>query len=202
MYICTFRAYEISFIYFLFVGFLNLAFSQKSAISPNIRRLKNDTIVWRSDSLLRVENFKAKPKANGPLGFSSVGIFLYPGESGGELLFYVEALFVKSKSYITKQSEYVLKHEQIHFDICELYARKLRQKISEKNFKKVKNFSEEIQEMYQKVAEEHLKEQNKYDSETEHGLNSARQKVWQEEVDKQLKLLEKYNSTEINIANK
>lgn len=175
-------------------------FSQKSAISPKIRKLKNDTIVWRADSLLHKEDFKSRPKPGGRLGFAAVGIFLYPGENGGELMFYVEALFVKSKSYITKYSEYVLKHEQIHFNMCELYARKLRKKISETNFKKVKNFSDEIQKLYAKISDEHNKEQDKYDNDTEHGLNSAKQKIWEDDVNSRIKELDAYSSTEINIV--
>lgn len=174
--------------------------AQKPTIKPNIRKLKNDTIVWRADSLLHKEDFKSRPKPGGRLGFASVGVFLYPSEEGGELLFYVEALFVKSKSYITKYSEYVLKHEQIHFNICELYARKLRKKIKETNFKKVKNLTSEIQKMYGKISEEHIKEQDSYDNDTEHGLNSAKQKIWEDDITTRLKELDLYSETAINIA--
>jgi hypothetical protein len=177
-------------------------FSQRSSISPTIRKLKNDTIIWRVDSLLKKEDFKAKPKSNGPLGYSAIGIFLYPGENNGELLFYVEALFVKSKSFIVKFSDYVLKHEQIHFNICELYARKLRKEILETNFKKVKNVDKEISKIYKDIDQEHLKAQFKYDSETEHGLNSAKQKVWEDKIEKELLELEKYIAIEINPVRK
>jgi hypothetical protein len=182
---------------FLLIFFTAFGFSQR--ISPSIRKLKNDTIIWRADSLLKKEDFKARPKPNAPLGYSAVGIFLYPSESGGELLFYAEALFMKSKSYITKYSEYVLKHEQIHFNICELYARKLRQKISETNFKKVKKISEEISKLYLKVDKEHVEEQAKYDKDTEHGLNSAKQKIWEEDINNRIKELDQYSSTSISI---
>src|ERR1700733_4109835 len=99
----------------IFLLFSFSIFSQRT-IAPTIRKLKNDTIIWKQDSLLHKEDFKAKGKSTGPLGFAATGIFMYPGESGGELLLYVEALFIKSKSYITQYSEYVLRHEQIHFD--------------------------------------------------------------------------------------
>ena len=85
------------FIGTLFLIFSFSVFSQRT-IAPSIRKLKNDTIIWKQDSLLHKEDFKAKGKSTGPLGFAATGIFMYPGESGGELLFYVEALFIKSKS--------------------------------------------------------------------------------------------------------
>lgn len=184
----------------LFLLTASLSFAQRT-ISPNIRKLRNDTIVWKQDSLLHREDFKAKGKANGPLGFAATGIFLYPGESGGELLFYVEALFIKSKSYITQYSEYVLRHEQIHFDICELYARKLRQKFSQTNFKNVKNVQAETTKMYNKVSADLFKEQEKYDKDTEHGLNSAKQKVWEADIQRRLNELEAFSRSSINIAN-
>ena len=115
-----------------------LCFAQKTGIKPTIKKFRNDTIVWKADSLLDKDDFKSKAKGSA-LGFTASGIILYPSENAGVLVFYVEAIFVKSKSYITKFSDYVLKHEQLHFDICELYARKLRQKINEVDFKKVKN---------------------------------------------------------------
>lgn len=181
----------------LFCLLTSIFFCQKATIKPNIKKLRNDTIVWRPDSLLKKEDFKSRPKPSGRLGFAAVGIFLYPNEDSGELVFCVEALFIKSKSYVTKYSEYVLKHEQLHFNICELYARKLRKKISETNFKKVKNLTNEMQKLYVKINEEYNKAQDKYDEETEHGLNSVKQKMWEESIEKQLSELESF--TEITV---
>ena len=184
----------------LFLVFTITAFSQKAQIRPTLRKFKTDTIIWKPDSLLKKEDFKARGKANGPLGFTASGIFIYPGESDGALIFYVEALFVKSKSYITKYSEYVLKHEQIHFDICELYARKLRKKLADTDFKKVKKLQFEIERMYNTINTQLMKEQEKYDKETEHGLNSAKQAIWNESIQQQIKDLDDYKSSAIDIA--
>lgn len=185
----------------LFVLLLSLCVSaQRSPITPNIRRLKNDTIIWKQDSLLHKEDFKARARSNGPLGVSAVGLLLYPGENGGELLFYVEALFIKSKSYLVQFSEYVLKHEQIHFDISEVYARTLRKRITETDFKKIKNASLEINKLYQRTLNELLKEETKYDADTEHGINSAKQKVWNEDITQRLKELDTYSGLSVNIA--
>jgi hypothetical protein len=183
----------------VFILFSFSVFSQRT-ISPNIRKLRNDTIIWKQDSLLHKEDFKAKGKSNGPLGFAGIGIFMYPGESGGELLFYVEALFIKSKSYITKYSEYVLRHEQIHFDICELYARKLRQKLRQTDFKNIKNIQAETTKWYNKISSDLFREEEKYDRDTEHGLNSAKQKVWETDIQEQLKALEEFSHSSVNIA--
>jgi hypothetical protein len=95
-----------------------------------------------------------------------------------------------------------LKHEQIHFDICELYARKLRQKFTETNFAKVKSLDNETTKMYTKISSELFKEEEKYDKDTEHGLNSAKQKIWDADIKAKLKELEAFSKSNINIANK
>lgn len=172
---------------------------QRSSIAPTIRKFKDDTIVWRKDSLLTVADFKAKGHGkNGPMGYTTSCIFLYPNESGGQLVFSVEALFIKSKSYIVESSDYVLKHEQLHFDISELYARKLRKMIADKDFKKVSNVSQVLQNMYNKASQDCFKEQEKYDNETNHGLNAARQQVWIDDIKKQLADMDAYSNTEVN----
>ncbi len=185
----------------IFVVFILLAvqlgFAQKTGIKPSIKKLRNDTIVWRADSLLDKDDFKSRSKGSA-MGFTASGIFLYPSENSGVLVFYVEAIFVKSKSYITKFSDYVLKHEQLHFDVCELYARKLRQKINEIDFKKVKNVQQVIQNAYAKINTEFSREQEKYDKDTEHGLNAAKQQVWADDIQKRIKELDAFSGTEIN----
>lgn len=184
---------------FLFLSFAG--FAQKKSIAPAIRKFKGDTIVWKADSLLKKEDFKAKSKgSNGPLGFTASGLFFYPGEDAGQLIFYVEALFFKSKSYIVKYSEYVLKHEQTHFDITELYARKLRQKITETDFKKIKDIGKEISKYYQHIATEWQKEQEKYDKDTQHGTNPAKQQLWNEDIQRRIKELDKYAASAIDVV--
>jgi hypothetical protein len=190
LFACIFLLYTVS------------AFSQqRSPISPTIKKLKNDTIVWRADSLLRQEDFKAKPQKGGPLGLSAIGIFLYPGETSGELLFYVEALFMKSKSYLVKYSDYVLKHEQTHFDIAEVFARTLRKKIAETDFKKIKNTGNEMNKLYEKTMKDYFKEQATYDKDTEHGVNPAKQKLWNEDISQRLKDLDNYSPVSVHVTN-
>lgn len=188
----------------LFIGCVLISmagFAQKKSISPDIRKFKKDTIVWQADSLLKKEDFKARSKgSNGPLGFTDAAIFMYPGENSGQLIFYVEALFFKSKSYIVKYSEYVLKHEQIHFDIAELYARKLRQKIADTDFKKVKDVRGEITRFFRQTFADFKKEEEKYDKDTQHGLNPAKQQLWNDDIQNRIKELDKYSDSAIDIA--
>ncbi|HTA83381.1 MAG TPA: DUF922 domain-containing protein [Bacteroidia bacterium] len=184
----------------LFLSFVITGLAQRSSLAPNIKKLQGDTIVWRKDSLLTKDDFKAKPHQGGPMGYTVSSIFFYTNENNGQLVFEVEALFLKSKSYIVQYSEYVLKHEQLHFNITELYARKLRKMIADKDFKKVSNMNQVIQNMYNKVEQEWERTEQKYDDETNHGLNAARQQEWSDNIKSQLDALDAYSNTEVNIV--
>lgn len=182
------------FITILFTFIITGAIAQKLP-----KNFSSDTIIWKQDSLLTKENFKGKPKGNIP-AFACTGIFLHMEESDGTLKFYVEAIFSKSKSFMKESSVYTLKHEQLHFDIAELCARKFRKALSEKDFRKVKNLREEINKMSTKSGEDMKEEQNKYDTDTEHGLNAAKQEVWIKNIAERLKELDAYSSTEVDIV--
>jgi hypothetical protein len=168
------------------------------------KKMAKDTLIWRQDSSLSKESFKAKHQSGYPFAaYTCATLFFYAKDRDGELKFCIEAIFLKSKSFFMKEvSPYLLNHEQIHFDIVELYARKMRQRLAEKDFKKINNIRGEIQKQYDKAISELNKEQDKYDKDTEHGMNSAKQQVWNESIAAQLKELDKYASTEIDVANK
>lgn len=165
------------------------------------KKLAKDTIIWKKDSLLVKENFQAKhPVVKAP-AYTTSSIYFYSDDKSRNLLYHVEALFIKSKSYMKDSSLYALNHEQLHFDICEVNARRLRQMIKEKDFTKVKNAVSEIQKMANKAMKDFRSEETEYDRDTQHGINSAKQHLWDEKVAKELSDLEKYSATEIDIAN-
>jgi hypothetical protein len=169
------------------------------SISQLTKKQSQDTLIWNKSFPLVKENFSGKRNGKAP-AFTACGMFFYSKEKNGNMLFYVEAIFLKSKSYMRDSSAYILKHEQLHFDICELYSRKMRQQISEKDFKKVKNVRQEIQRTYDKFSREMEKEEIKYDNDCEHGMNAAKQKVWMENISQELSSLNKYEATEIDIT--
>ena len=178
------------------------AFQCKLNYAQTSKKFAQDTLIWSPERLLTKEDFKGKKSSKAAAGTSS-GLFIHSEDKEGTLMFYVEALFYKSKSFFMKEeSPYALKHEQLHFDIAELYARKLRQKIIQRDFKKTNNLREVIHKIFEKAFEDSEKEQANYDRDTEHGINSAKQQVWSEKIKQQLQELEQYSSTEIDIANK
>ncbi|MGY3087728.1 hypothetical protein ACVWYF_000754 [Hymenobacter sp. UYAg731] len=84
-------------------------------------------------------------------------------------------------------SEALLRHEQLHFDITEAYARLMRQKLAAFA---VKADCNKLQPAFNNVTKAVYaawdNEQNRYDAETGHGLNAVRQAYWEKQT--QLKL--------------
>ncbi len=77
-----------------------------------------------------------------------------------------------------ERNEKVLAHEQGHFDLCELFTRKLRQRMSllKANPATLKTT---LANIYEELQEEYRREQESYEEETGHGLNLVQQKKWQ-----------------------
>jgi hypothetical protein len=165
----------------------------------NVKKLKNDTLIWQKDSSLSRTDFKGKVTKQ-YAGCCMSFLVIKPIETHGNMMFSVQAVFMKSKSGIVQNSDYMLKHEQLHFDICELFARKLRQKMLATDFTKVKEIVPEIQNMYNKMSMELNKYQDKYDKDTNHGENPAKQKLWDDDIAKQLKDLDQFSSTTVNVV--
>lgn len=82
-------------------------------------------------------------------------------------------------------NDITLLHEQLHFDITELYARKLRKKLAEEKF--TKNVKEEIRKIYKATIRQLNDFQNKYDSETNYSRNLPVQERWVKEIEEALR---------------
>ena len=91
-----------------------------------------------------MEDFEGKARGKN-FGNTVSGIYFHTKESDGTLKLLVEAIFVKSKSFLRDSSEYVLRHERTHFNITEVNARRLRKRFAEKDFTKVKPGMNETQ---------------------------------------------------------
>ena len=84
-------------------------------------------------------------------------------------------------------SEALLRHEQLHFDITEAYARLMRQKLVAFALKaNCTKLQPAFNNVTKAVYAAWDNEQNRYDQETGHGLNAVRQAYWEKQT--QLKL--------------
>lgn len=95
------------------------------------------------------------------------------------------AVFSKTKSWVAYKEKTVLKHENGHFDITELWTRKLRKKIMETTFTAAR-YKEELNKLYVEFDDKMDAYHDKYDDETENSMNSAGQKAWEAKIKQKL----------------
>jgi len=91
-----------------------------------------------------------------------------------------------------------LNHEKRHFDICEIYARKFRQVVSQTQFHQ-RTFNTQIENIFKKLTADYRAEQNRYDQETEHSINKQEQTVWNSLIDNKLKALKDFEEKSLSI---
>lgn len=160
-----------------------------------------DELPWNNEKKITWQNFKDKPDLNSAhSAITDCRIKMNYYSKKDTLFVNVGAILVQSGSWVKVKSKTValLRHEQVHFDIAEIYARKLRQSISVLKTTKIK-VSEQIT-LLDKWNDENLKDyQSRYDNETANSVNKKKQVEWDEKVAKELKQLDRFKDTLVKI---
>lgn len=98
------------------------------------------------------------------------------------LVVIVEAFFDKQNSWAKKDTTaYALKHEQIHFDITELYARKLKQSIQGATLT-YKNYQSVLRDLERKAHHDLNTADSIYEAVTDYSKNKVEQKKWNDNI--------------------
>lgn len=156
---------------------------------------EKESISWNEFYRLQWYDFQGEPDENsrGDAG-AAVQIKAKPFLVKKQIRYEVVALFNRNKSWARDRSPLLLAHEQLHFDIAELYARKIRKKVHELNERGVRDLS-----IYNTAIQKLLLESNQadeqYDLETLHGALSKKQTAWVEKVKEDLSNLQRYKKT-------
>jgi hypothetical protein len=149
---------------------------------------------WSSTDRLKWSDFRGKPPGGGnnhlrAVTLSTVAPILVKKDSG--FSYRVKSVFERYESWKTDTADYLLAHEQLHFDITELLARKLRKAIQAAPDPTGESFDPVIQKLYQECADM----QEAYDKDTAHGIIAESQAKWKRKVCLELKQLKDYTST-------
>lgn len=104
----------------------------------------------------------------------------------------VKAYLYPASSWVFehKKDSMLLAHEQLHYDITELHARKLRKLIS--GYKLGRNIRKDLKVIYNTVESARNKMQNTYDQQTMHSKNKEQQLLWEVRVDSLLNVYRIY----------
>lgn len=159
-------------------------------------------IYWQPNQYIQWNDFKGTPNVNSNLiALSTVGFKVNFSWEGKNRSAAVYAVFYQNDSWTkvfnTTETE-LLKHEQLHFDITELFARKLRKELSKRKFKS-KYVNKEIQCVVDRLEREKNDYQNLYDKETKHSQSIKQQIDWEKSVAVQLEELREYATAQVLI---
>jgi len=75
-----------------------------------------------------------------------------------------------------KQTDALLSHERLHFDISEFFARKLLVAL---NYPYTNDYKNEINQVYQQMMDARKVMEETYDAQANHGLNKLKQAEWE-----------------------
>ncbi len=168
-----------------------------------------DRILWAEDAKLTYEDFRKTPPEN--LVNKDI-----QAVSRCDLTYNIETLenkskqitlktyFIKDSSWIAVKNQNTLDHEQVHFDLAELYTRKMRNSIAKLQEKGVTE-----DQPYLDTIHHYIKENNKVDKLFDkqcfaliidgveiNGTNVDRQNHWEDSIKKELRKLDMYKLIE------
>ena len=103
----------------------------------------------------------------------------------------IEAFFVPSKSWAHKdhKTDFVLMHEQSHFDIAELFARRFRKLISDKTMD-----AKTLQKYYTDTYDDYKDYQQDYETVTNHGRFRDKQYEYTEKINQEIEKLSDFKT--------
>ena len=98
----------------------------------------------------------------------------------------VNAFFYPTKSWYRPKicNDTTLVHEQLHFDISELFARRMGLEMGKTSF--TKNVKAEVRAIYKRTLKELNDFQNRYDDETDYSRNVPQQIAWIKKIERAL----------------
>ncbi|HEY5687587.1 MAG TPA: hypothetical protein VIS27_04695 [Yeosuana sp.] len=151
-------------------------------------------IPWSETTKLEWSDFKAPPNTD-IIGYAqtSYKIEIQPSDvavdENNNIQNYeslsVVANFYPNHSWVFKKDDFLLKHEQLHFDIAGLYARKIMLEFDKLKKNKIADF-DSYMSTYKNLWAECRNVQKKYDKETNHGLLADMNNHWIEEIATQI----------------
>ena len=180
---------------FFFIGFISLM---------SFSFVKDDFILWQENKKLKIQDFKAEKKDTvkvnqqqflGAISAIRIEYSSFQRNKNSVPDFSIKTYFDPNESWMLLKNDYVLQHEQIHFDLTELYARKMRKSVESLRQKNVTNIS-----IYRKKIQHWnaMKEKasNQFDADNQDYYikigqkilfqKNPKQEAWKKKVDREL----------------
>ncbi len=151
-----------------------------------IRLEDNESIPWIPERRLTWDDFLCAPERNtDAVASTSTSLGIAYKYDKGSWSYSITCNFSKHKSWGLLKTDYILAHEQGHFDITEIYARKLHKALTEYKFN-ARTFKKDISNIYQGIVKEKEAMQEEYDGETDHSRRKRIQMEWLDRIQEML----------------
>ncbi|MDQ6843266.1 MAG: hypothetical protein M3Z92_02780 [Bacteroidota bacterium] len=193
------KPYSILLFLLIAFSFSNCCYSQKVIVNAVMENKKaspeSDTIYYDFNRPLTWNDFKGKPDDSHNGGAVTASGFAFDSQmkSDGTNIYInigVYTFFTKNDSWKKPNinSEYHLLHEQHHFDITRLSAEKLAAELRKAHVTK-NNYRTLLTSIFDAAYKENSDIQNRYDKETNHSIDVAKQREWNSTIDLAIKKL-------------
>ncbi len=140
-----------------------------------IAQSRNEELLdWDANRRLTWADYKAKPDQDSDAAASTASVLAvsYSISSTG-FTYKIECRFSKTRSWGLHKTDYILSHEQGHFDIAEYQFNK-------------RTYQKDLDKIYEEIVQGKDKMQNDYDRETNHSINKEKQAEWLQKIRQEL----------------
>lgn len=159
-------------------------------------------IYWQEGLKLKWENFKSRVNNQGGsnvVAYTNCGwsySYVKSSNPKAPIRIKVETIFNENQSWKDDKriNDYVLLHEQKHFDAAEVFARKLRKELSEK-IKTSSDFDRYFKTVYNRILKEYQAFQKQYDAETKNGMVEEKQAEYNRMIAEELEHYKNYRTS-------
>jgi len=180
------------FIFFILLGSLSISAGAQTTVQVNWTNESDmspsTTVYYHPSRPLEWPDFQGVPGASGntaALTTSGFGYKMNMSHTGtkGYLKIQVYCYFDKTKSWVKpdKKSDYVLTHEQKHFDISYLAAEKFIRDLRKAQLTR-ENAGQKIQQAYEASSKWMNDMQHEYDRQTRNGISRHDQEIWVDKI--------------------
>jgi predicted secreted Zn-dependent protease len=157
-------------------------------------RVDTGFIDWNPEKKLAWPDFKQRPDPGSPnAALTSTTIKFDYSYSEGKLKTQIRCQFDMNRSWGRIRNDYILSHEQGHFDIAEIFTRKLHRALMEYKPNE-KTLSKDVNGIYQEMMRNCHDTQVQYDTETRFSLEKEKQGEWSKKIKDELKALEAFEN--------
>lgn len=154
----------------------------------SIRAHSQDTILWRSGYRLRMADFQGTPNpSSGNCATSTVETTYTSASTETGFSFNIYCFFDKRRSWIRVCTADVLIHEQGHFNISEIFVRRLRELFQKYKYDPV-SVEQDLNNIFTKNYLERAAMDAQYDKETDFHRDHGNQELWNKKLESELSI--------------